>query len=208
MLRASSPISSPSSVDKDVTVHDMPDFMAEEQLDTFRRAFLPMFPFVHVPATLKASSLRRERPFLWLNIMALTTKMVSQQFAMEDTIWRIISQRVMVQHLADMDLLLGVVCFASWSHYFKKDKPFMTMITQVAVSLACELGLQGEVSFNCSVLLSSRSIDSVSANVGPFKVPVRSNKRSKSATQGEQQPRKRTIEERRTILAVFHLTSA
>lgn len=105
-----------------------------------------MFPFVHIRGTMRAHDLRHEKPFLWLNIMALATKTVSEQFAIEETIWQIISRRIVAQHFVNMDLLLGVVCFASWSHYYKKDKPFMTTLSQLAVSLACELGLQGNVS--------------------------------------------------------------
>ncbi|KAM0814794.1 hypothetical protein AB5N19_00585 [Seiridium cardinale] len=132
---------------------------------------------------MKSCELRNVKPFLWLNIMALATKSVSQQFAMEETIWQIISQRIVVQHFANIDLLLGVVCFASWSHYFKKDKPYMTMLAQIAVSLACELGINGDI-------------------------PTRANKRNRSQPNGSQQLKCRNLEERRSILAVFHLTSA
>lgn len=46
--------------------------------------------------------------------MSLTTKFVSQQFAMEEVIWHIISRRIVAQQIAELDLLLGLVCFASW----------------------------------------------------------------------------------------------
>ena len=54
------------------------------------------------------------KPFLWLVIMALTTKSVREQLAMLETIWRIISQRIIIQQYADMDLLLGIVAFGAW----------------------------------------------------------------------------------------------
>ncbi|KAK9417646.1 hypothetical protein SUNI508_01403 [Seiridium unicorne] len=183
LLRPSSPSPLRSPIMEDISLHHIPEAVADEQLATFRRAFLPMFPFVHIGATLKSCELRNVKPFLWLNIMALATKSVSQQFAMEETIWHIISQRIVAQHFADIDLLLGVVCFASWSHYFKKDKPYMTMLAQIAVSLACELGINGDI-------------------------PTRANKRNRPQPNGSQQLKRRNLEERRSILAVFHLTSA
>ncbi|RYP67412.1 hypothetical protein DL771_007243 [Monosporascus sp. 5C6A] len=125
LLRSASPHMSLSPVLDDVSVHEVPDRLGEEQLGLFCRVFVPMFPFIHIPTTLSAAQLRLQRPCLWLVIMALTTKSVSQQFTMGETIWHIISRRIVSQNLADLDLLLGVVCFASWSHYFKKDKPFM-----------------------------------------------------------------------------------
>ncbi|KAI1213591.1 uncharacterized protein F4807DRAFT_408342 [Annulohypoxylon truncatum] len=182
LLRPATPHMSPSPIYDDISVHRLQDGVAEEQLESFRRSFLTMFPFVHIPATTSAAELRREKPFLWLVIMALTPKMVSQQFAMEATIWHIISRRIVAQHFANLDLLLGVIGFASWSHYFKKDKPFMSMLSQIAVSLALELGIHRN----------------------PPTTPLR---RSRLPSQPpEKQPR--TMEERRTMLAVFHLSSA
>jgi hypothetical protein len=103
-----------SPVFNDISIHQVSSRIAEEQLDTFRRAFIPTFPFVYIPNTLSASELRHQKPFLWLVVMCLSTKQVSQQFVIEETIWRIISRRIVVEHLATLDLLLGVVCFATW----------------------------------------------------------------------------------------------
>src|ERR1700761_9566184 len=30
------------------------------------------------------------------------------------------------------------------SHYYKKERPFMTMLSQLAISMACELGIQND----------------------------------------------------------------
>ncbi|KAI2467660.1 hypothetical protein F4781DRAFT_302295 [Annulohypoxylon bovei var. microspora] len=183
ILRPVSPPMLPLPIYDDISIHNLPERVAEEQLDTFRRFFLSMFPFVHIPTTTSAAELRREKPFLWLVIMALTPKMVAQQFAIEATIWHIISRRIVAQHFIDLDLLLGVICFASWSHYFKKDKPFMSMLSQIAISLALELGIHRN----------------------PSTTPLR---RSRLPTQLPERQRPRTIEERRTMLAVFHLSSS
>lgn len=114
LLRPASPETARSPILEDVSVHNVPDDMAEEQLGTFRRAFVSVFPFVHIPAATSASKLRREKPFLWLVIMSLATKVTSQQFSMEETIWHIISHRIVSQHVLNLDVLLGVICFASW----------------------------------------------------------------------------------------------
>ena len=103
-----------SPISNDVSIYQISNRSAEEHLDTFRRTFIPIFPFVHIPVTLSASELRHQKPFLWLVIMSLSSKHVSQQFTMEETIWQIISQRIVVEHFANLDLLLGVICFASW----------------------------------------------------------------------------------------------
>ncbi|KAI8963008.1 hypothetical protein F5Y11DRAFT_167872 [Daldinia sp. FL1419] len=182
LLRPSTPIS-PSPISDDVSVHKIPDRAAEELLDIFRRAFIPMCPVVHIPISMSATELRREKPFLWLVIMALTSKVISQQFAMADTIWRIISNRVVLQHIVDMDLLLGIVCFATWSHHLKEDKPFMCMLSQLAVTIALELHINHDV-------------------------PTRPLRRNRFPSQRPVEQRPRTIEERRTMLALYHLTSS
>ncbi|KAF7559750.1 hypothetical protein G7046_g4416 [Stylonectria norvegica] len=171
-------------ISQDVSIHGLTDRLAGEQLITFRRSFLPMFPLIHLPQTLSAADLRREKPFFWLVAMALTTKRVALQFSMEETIWQIISERIVCQHLANLDLLLGLICFSSWSHWFKKDKPFMTMLSQMAIAMASELRLYQQRPLTVyRRILSGRYV-------------------------AEQQPSKTnpTLEERRTILALFHLT--
>jgi hypothetical protein len=65
---------SPSSIFEDVSIYKIPDSIAEENFNTFRRAFLPFFPFVQIPTAPSASDLRLQKPFLWLVIMSLTTK--------------------------------------------------------------------------------------------------------------------------------------
>ncbi|ETS73708.1 hypothetical protein PFICI_14654 [Pestalotiopsis fici W106-1] len=177
------PIQSP--IHRDVSKHNVSDQRAEELLSVFRQSFIPTFPFVYIPAHKSARELCQEKPFLWFVIMCLTNPNVSEQFAMADTVWDIISQRVITQQLANLDLLLGIICFGAWAHYFKKDKPFMTMLAQIAISLATELSIHQD-SFSHS----------------------RQTRSAKMLVRDAIQRKPRTLEERRTILAVFHLTSA
>jgi hypothetical protein len=101
-------------IENDASIHYIPDSQAEEPLNTFHTAFISRFPFIHLPTTIGASELRRQKPFLWLVIIALTTKSVSKQFEIADTIWNIISRRVVYEHHVSLDLLQGIICFASW----------------------------------------------------------------------------------------------
>lgn len=98
----------------DVSKHFVSDQRAEERLNIFRHSFLPTFPFVHIPNNKSARELRQEKPFLWFVIMCLTNPDVSEQFVMADIVWDIISRRIVTHQLANLDLLLGVVCFGAW----------------------------------------------------------------------------------------------
>lgn len=97
-----------------VSLYDMPDATAQEQLNTFRRVFLPLFAFVHIPDSTSALQLRHQRPFLWLVIMSLTTNSAGQQIVMGDTIRRIVSQQALAEQEKSMDLLLGILCYIAW----------------------------------------------------------------------------------------------
>lgn len=103
-----------STIASYVSLYDIPDAIAEEQLGLFRRIFLPLFAFVHIPTNLKASDLRSQKPFLWLIIMSITTKSADQQTIMGDTIRRIVSQQVLAEQEKSLDLLLGLICYIGW----------------------------------------------------------------------------------------------
>ncbi|EHA54154.1 hypothetical protein MGG_11311 [Pyricularia oryzae 70-15] len=170
---------------QDIAAHVISGPAADEQIDNFRRYFLIMFPFVRIPPFMTSDELRHQSPFLWLNIICVTSKSLAKQFAMEETIWSIISRRVVTQRLATMDLLLGLICFTAWSHYFKQDRPFLGMLSNLATSVAFELNLHKDVRTNVSWR-------------GKF---------GRLCSEQAQKQVPRTLDERRTMLAVWSLTS-
>lgn len=85
-------------------------------------------------------------------------------------------------------LAFGQLTRPGRSHYFKQDKPFMSMLSQVAVALAFELGLHKDISAGST--------------------PSKATSGSEELRVRDQSPEIRSMEDRRTILAVFHLTSA
>ncbi|KAI1327773.1 hypothetical protein F5Y16DRAFT_370892 [Xylariaceae sp. FL0255] len=178
LLRAGSDGLSSGPIFEDVSKHKIADEVAENRLLLFRTAFLPVFPFVHIPLGTRSSSLRQQKPFLWLVMMCLTAHVADEQFKMEGMIWEIISKRIVTEHRVSMDLLQGLTAFSSWSHYFKNDTPFMTTLTSLCVSMAYELNLHKSLSGRHGGLGSR------------FRGQVRS------------------LEEKRTFVAVFHVSSS
>lgn len=108
------PLLQDSPILKDVSTHYVSERQSEEQLAIFHQHFIPFFPFVHLDKDMKVSDLRLQKPFLWLVIMAVTNRNVGEQFAMEETIWKVISQRIVAQHHVSLDLIQGLLCFAAW----------------------------------------------------------------------------------------------
>ena len=88
---------------------------AEECLSVFVTHRLPYLPLVYLPPGTTAQRLRNERPFLWLCIVAVTSKSPSQRHALCDRIRDTVAQR-MVHDVAgrDVDFLLGLLVYMAW----------------------------------------------------------------------------------------------
>ncbi|QDS72293.1 hypothetical protein FKW77_006920 [Venturia effusa] len=169
----------------DISAHNLPDDIADQTLGAFRHAFLPYFPVVYLPDVMDSSFLRQRKPFLWLVIMSLCTKDMNKQIAMEYTIRQIVSQRAVAEHEKNLDLLLGLIVYLAWFQFHRKDRPYLTMWTQIAVSLMCELEIHKPPPGQDG-LASSR------VTWFPPRARV---------------PQIRTLEERRAILGTYIITS-
>ncbi|KAL2147549.1 hypothetical protein VTI28DRAFT_8804 [Corynascus sepedonium] len=154
---------------------------ADEALMIFRKYMLIFLPFVHLPATVTSGKLRVSHPFLWFSIMTVTCKNVDRRLVMSEATKRFVAQKVVVDNEKSIDLLLGLLALLGWAHYhFKKDKPILCVFASLAKSLIFDMGLHkipGEPHI-------SACVKNYSANPPP-----------------------KTLEERRAVLACFHLTS-
>ncbi|CZR55002.1 uncharacterized protein PAC_04888 [Phialocephala subalpina] len=89
---------------------------ADDCLDLFRTQMLKFFAFLHLPEVLSAQQLRQERPFLFLCIMAVTSRITEKKMAKHKEIKQILAQRMILQNAGDvnLDLLLGLLTFLAW----------------------------------------------------------------------------------------------
>ena len=87
---------------------------AEECLNNFRTRMTTYFPFVFIPESTTAHNLRRERPFLWICIMSVTSKSTVQQMALGKEIRIALGREIIVEGKNNLELLLGVLVFIAW----------------------------------------------------------------------------------------------
>jgi hypothetical protein len=87
---------------------------AEDALETFKSSYLPWFPFVLIPDSMTAEQLRNVRPFLWLNIMLVTSRSSPQYQRMGDIVRRELSEAMVMDSEKSLDLLLGMIVFLGW----------------------------------------------------------------------------------------------
>lgn len=95
-------------------ISDLSSHEVEECLNHFRTFKLQYFPFVHIPFEKSAGQLRKERPFLWLCVMAISTKSTARQHEIGLKIRQIVAQEMVVQSDKSIDLLLGLLAFIGW----------------------------------------------------------------------------------------------
>lgn len=87
---------------------------AEEALVDFRSNYVRWFPFVYIPSSMTAEQLRNERPFLWLNIVLITSHSPGQYQRMGDIVRRELAEAMVMDSEKSLDLLLGMLVFLGW----------------------------------------------------------------------------------------------
>ncbi|CAK7223716.1 hypothetical protein SBRCBS47491_005302 [Sporothrix bragantina] len=177
----------PDTLNLDPSLEPTPE-EADQSLHTFRTTMLPYFPFVHLPPDLTAAQLRRNRPVLWLAIIAITCKRVPThtQLARSTHLRALFAHRVVFESEKSLDLLQALLAFLAWVHYTsKRDRPTLSVTIQLAVSLVYDLGLHKAAS-PCKSLISRLVRDhyqqSLAADDPPHLPPVLDERRAALAT--------------------------
>lgn len=88
---------------------------AEHQLQYFRTQILPGFAVIHLEPHTTAASLQRNRPFLFLAIMMVSSPPVSlQRRRMSQEIKEQVARSILSEKEGDIDVLLGLLIFLTW----------------------------------------------------------------------------------------------
>lgn len=179
-----------------VPAYDYPvaDEVAEASLAAFTGDMAPFCGVVYVPPGTPARELRRSRPFLWLSIMACTARSLREAHAIGDRVRLAIATRVVMGQERSMDVLQGMLTYLLWPHCHRKEKPFLSLWTNLCVAIVQDLGYmaaKGESAFSY---------------VKKFWVPKQG-----SSEQGlgcsRTQNSERSMEERRTLLSLYVWTT-
>ncbi|OGM42797.1 C6 transcription factor [Aspergillus bombycis] len=110
---------------------------------------MPQFPFVIIPDSMNAISIRREYPFLFLVIMVVSTEgQPALQKTLDYEVKRTVSTRIIMNNERNIDLLLGLLVYTAWYHYhWESMLPHMYLFLQLTVTMAADLGLDREPNF-------------------------------------------------------------
>ncbi|KFY36890.1 hypothetical protein V494_04944 [Pseudogymnoascus sp. VKM F-4513 (FW-928)] len=158
----------------------------EESLETYRSKMAPFFPVVIIDKNVTARELIEERPFLSLVIRAISPKSTSQQAELGIEVRRVLGREMLIEGAKNTDLLLGLLVFASWGHFYVYSKPIISTVIHLATAVASDLGLTKPVPTEPSLIMLSYNAQGCP--------------RSTTAVV-------RTMEERRSVIGLFLISS-
>uniref|UniRef100_L2FUC2 Zn 2cys6 transcription factor n=1 Tax=Colletotrichum fructicola (strain Nara gc5) TaxID=1213859 RepID=L2FUC2_COLFN len=172
---------------------------AEALFESFRGQNLRYFPFLHFRPTMTARELRSEKPFLWICIMTVASRVASQQLALGTRVRQIVGQKLLVENERSIDYLLGLLVVLGWANHQLGNKPFMCLFCQIAIGLVFDLGLNkdpvdGMNPFLCWKAAQERADREKNGSTAPASLFLKN-----------QQPR--TMEQRRAVLTCYMVTS-
>jgi hypothetical protein len=159
-----------------------------EYLETYRWKMVPRLPIVPIRPEITVDEMREQRPFLWLVIQAICSKNAARQKALGIEIKKQLGKEIILEGGRSMDLLLGILVYSAWVHYYIKSGPIVSQALLLGISLAGDLGLTRSVPCEPLTLMMN-----ITASGCP-KPPVNLS-------------RPRTMEERRAVISLFLLTS-
>lgn len=86
----------------------------DEVLEIFTKQMLPLFPFLMIPSHVTAEELRREKPFLFLNISLVACLNSSRQKEVVKTVERYVADHIVIRGEHSLDLLQGLLVNMVW----------------------------------------------------------------------------------------------
>ncbi|KAJ5477698.1 hypothetical protein N7530_003207 [Penicillium desertorum] len=89
---------------------------AEGQLlmEVFFKRMFPLFPFLMIPPNTTAEQLRREKPFLYLNISMVACQNAPRQRELVDAVKEYVAEHIIIREEHSLDLLQGLLINVAW----------------------------------------------------------------------------------------------
>ncbi|KAJ6016076.1 hypothetical protein N7540_010667 [Penicillium herquei] len=194
------------------TANKLSDHEGEALLEIFRTRMVPLFPFIVVPPHITAAQLRREKPFLYLNIAMIACQDGPRQRIMVKTIKKYISEHIVAYGEHSLDILQGLLAHVAWFisvPRLPKDHPAeMPCEWQRNIDLGPRAHVQ--ISAQMDVFLQLAMGQLISLNLNQGIAALKNLDRPLSYVRATDfQPSQippRTLEERRAYLGCYYLS--
>jgi hypothetical protein len=83
-------------------------------MEVFMHRMLPLFPFLVIPAHITAEDLRRDKPFLYMNISMIACPNAPRQREIADAIQEYVAEHIIIKGEQGLDLLQGLLLNVTW----------------------------------------------------------------------------------------------
>ncbi|KAJ5779776.1 hypothetical protein N7457_007496 [Penicillium paradoxum] len=83
-------------------------------MEVFFEKLFPLFPFVTFPSHVTAEELRREKPFLYLNISMVACQNARRQREIVDAVQGYVAEHIVIRGEYSLDLLQGLLVNVAW----------------------------------------------------------------------------------------------
>ncbi|RYP83023.1 hypothetical protein DL769_001492 [Monosporascus sp. CRB-8-3] len=114
---------------------------ANHLVGIYKSTLTTHFPFVVIPPQLSAESLRQEKPFLFVAVLASASfHDMPLQRNLGNVVKQIISERMVRGDTVSFEFLQGILVFLAWSHYQQKPRRYSQYL-QLAISIVSDLRL-------------------------------------------------------------------
>ncbi|KAJ5296100.1 hypothetical protein N7508_010921 [Penicillium antarcticum] len=83
-------------------------------MEVFMNRMLPLFPFVVISAHVTAEDLRRDKPFLYMNIAMIACPNAIRQREIADAMQEYVAEHIIIKGEQSLDLLQGLLVNVTW----------------------------------------------------------------------------------------------
>ena len=83
-------------------------------MEIFRTRMVPLFPFIVIPDNMTSEQLRREKPFLYLNISMVACQNSPRQREISGIVKEYVAEHIVMMGEHSMDLLQGLLVHLAW----------------------------------------------------------------------------------------------
>lgn len=192
-----------------------PDIDDKKVLEIFRTQMSPLFPFLIIPSSVTAEDMRREKPFLFLNISMVVCQSSSRQQELSTAVQKYVADHIIMRGEQSLDLLQGLLVNAAWFTSVSRCQPAAPSASAASHSdvLKAEMDTQHMIrstsQFDAFVhLLVAQSVSlGLNQELTYQKSLNYPMTYLKEAMQDTQHNPVRTLEERRTYLGCYYLTT-
>ncbi|KAJ5570610.1 uncharacterized protein N7459_010040 [Penicillium hispanicum] len=180
-------------------------------LELFKTKMVPLFPFIVIPPNTTAEQLRREKPFLYLNISIVACQQALRQREISKRVKKYVAEQIVLKGNHSLDLLQGLLVHLAWLMSVSRvQRPHAPgeLGDAMNADINHQIYVHGSAQLDAFIQLAVAQIVSMGLNQGTasLKNLDRPFPYLRADDLKPEQIPERTLEERRVYLGCYYMT--